>query len=477
MCVADIPTVDVKVKIEPNNNNSNKTDFKIDWIFHKEFIDTLGVYDQNKDGKFEGKELKDLKFSLVEYIKQFNYLTQIIYTKKEKKFYTKNQLQNRFIKDKFYFKNNKMIYSYTIQKDFKIKKDHKIYLSFYDKNGNFNFKLNDIIVLKYKNKKFYEPKIDNVIIRFYKKTPLENDTIINNKQEKQSLLLKPAQNKLQMINEDKNIDNSFIKILSAELEKIKQKLKYLLKQIKENNSLSAYFWLLGFSFLYGVIHAIGPGHGKTLVATYFLSQNRSYAKAFSIASLIGIVHTFSAFLLTLFIYNFIGFIFNDTLNSAEDLTSKISAVLIIIIAIYLIYQKLNKSKFSTTKIKFKPLSNKPNLLFITQHHQSIHTNTLSCSCNACKTNSSDLGVILAAGIVPCPGTVTVFIFTFGLGVYFIGFLSAVFMSIGMGFIIFTTALLGSKIREKSSSNHNLIKFLEYGSLFFILSLGVILLLV
>ena len=46
----------------------------------------------------------------------------------------------------------------------------------------------------------------------------------------------------------------------------------------------------------------------------------------------------------------------------------------------------------------------------------------------------------------------------------------------MSLIIYITAITTIKIRKKSAANTKLIKFLEYGSLTFILFLGIILLL-
>jgi ABC-type nickel/cobalt efflux system permease component RcnA len=85
-------------------------------------------------------------------------------------------------------------------------------------------------------------------------------------------------------------------------------------------------------------------------------------------------------------------------------------------------------------------------------------------------------VILSAGIVPCPGTITIFIFTLSLGIYTVGLMSAIFMSIGMSLIIFMAAYLSLKVREKSSPNERVRQVLDYGSLVFILGLGVLLLL-
>ncbi|HIO90941.1 MAG TPA: hypothetical protein EYG69_04130 [Campylobacterales bacterium] len=106
------------------------------------------------------------------------------------------------------------------------------------------------------------------------------------------------------------------------------------------------------------------------------------------------------------------------------------------------------------------------------HHTHEHT---SCGCGSCSTKSTDIGVILGAGLVPCPGTVTIFIFCLSLDMVFIGFLSAVFMSIGMSIIIFIVAILSIKARKETHQNEKLIKFFEYASLFFILGLGLVLL--
>ena len=154
----------------------------------------------------------------------------------------------------------------------------------------------------------------------------------------------------------------------------------------------------------------------------------------------------------------------DHFSNIESITTKISAIIIILIALYLLYKRIPK------RPKPKPVA----MSWSQGKPETAHEH--SCGCGACQSQSTDIGVILSAGIIPCPGTVTIFIFTLSLGVYWVGLLSAIFMSMGMSLIIFTTAYLSLKVRKNTLENNKLRKILDYGSLIFIFGLGLVLLL-
>lgn len=456
-----MPQVPVSTTITYDKNN---TIFDIQWEFHKEFVDTLTQYDMNENKIFDLDEQAAIQESLVSYVAQFHYLVDIEYLFKnqlsQKKYFTNINPTLSTLK----FSDKGMVYHYRFTLPFILQNDYKLYIKYYDKGGNFNFLLKDVIIKNYQGYKEIQPKVNFTNIYFYNYQSSEA-LKQQNEEKKEKISIKAI--KLEKTNTQ--IQSSFFEYLSTQLNTIKKDLEATLKDIKENNSISGYFWLLVFSFLYGIVHASGPGHGKSLVSSYFISGNKSYFKAFSIASFIGVVHTFSAFILTLIVFYSVGFIFNSTLTDVEQITTKISAVIIIAIALYLLYKKLQKKP-----VQFTTVSNTPVSFVKIQNHTLSHTNNHSCNCAACKTTSTDLGVILAAGIIPCPGTVTIFIFTLSLGVFFVGLLSAVFMSLGMSFVIFITAIISVKLRKSTSKNHTIVKILEYGSLFFILILGFIL---
>ncbi len=64
--------------------------------------------------------------------------------------------------------------------------------------------------------------------------------------------------------------------------------------IRDNSFGSALWMFLGLSFVYGVVHAVGPGHGKTVVCSYFLSNPGSFFTGALMGNTITFVHMGSA---------------------------------------------------------------------------------------------------------------------------------------------------------------------------------------
>ncbi|MEA3456874.1 MAG: hypothetical protein U9R26_10215 [Campylobacterota bacterium] len=232
----------------------------------------------------------------------------------------------------------------------------------------------------------------------------------------------------------------FNEILNKFIE-IQQTLNSLIsskfREIGDENALIPILTILGVAFLYGVIHALGPGHGKVLVASYFIQHKQSYQKAFKMGYLIALIHTLSALTITFVLYYLLEVIFSQTFQEVSFYMRKISALLIIAVAIY---------------------------LFFEQHKEKSNTDSAE---------KSDWGIAFSAGVIPCPGVMTIVLFSLIMGQLSIGVASALLMSIGMGLTISLSAILATATREHTPSRISAV-FPYIGS-FMILLLGLYLL--
>ena len=71
-----------------------------------------------------------------------------------------------------------------------------------------------------------------------------------------------------------------------------------LKAIKEGG-LVALYGMISLSFIYGVFHAAGPGHGKAVIGTYLLSNDSALKRGIALAFLAALMQGITALSLVL----------------------------------------------------------------------------------------------------------------------------------------------------------------------------------
>lgn len=237
--------------------------------------------------------------------------------------------------------------------------------------------------------------------------------------------------------------DQFINTLIQYQFKINSYISSSIRGINDENLWSGSLLVLGIAFIYGLVHAAGPGHGKALVSFYFASNKNSYPEAFKLGYLISIIHAISALTLTFGIYFILESMFRQNFNHYSQITMQISAAMIILVGIYLMI-----SSYLSRKQKEKNIEQ----------------------------NKSKYALAFSAGIVPCPGVMTIVLFCIMLKKYLLGVLAAITMSIGMGITISIVGILSILLNKKTNSyleNKSFILEIIGGVLIF--SLGVILL--
>ena len=64
--------------------------------------------------------------------------------------------------------------------------------------------------------------------------------------------------------------------------------------LKGLNQGDAFWWLGGISFLYGIVHAAGPGHGKVVISTYLVANEARIRRGVVIAFIAAFVQALVA---------------------------------------------------------------------------------------------------------------------------------------------------------------------------------------
>lgn len=206
------------------------------------------------------------------------------------------------------------------------------------------------------------------------------------------------------------IFNSIFLELSNILSIINSEISQLFRELKKEDSFITTLTIYGFSFIYGIIHAIGPGHGKLLVSAYLIKKEYSYKKAFKLGYMISIIHTLSALIITLAIYYIFESRIRKSFAEATEITGIIAGVIILLIGIYLTYSDWK------------------------ERNETDIGSSLS---------KSDFSIALSAGIVPCPGVMTILVFSAIISQIYVGIIAAILMSIGMGLTISIVGLISS----------------------------------
>ncbi|MCX2757868.1 nickel/cobalt transporter [Vibrio sp. Sgm 22] len=270
---------------------------------------------------------------------------------------------------------------------------------------------------------------------------------------------------------------------------VNSELADLLYEAK-SNPWGAGSYLIGFSFIYGMLHSLGPGHGKVIVSTY-LATHPTKAKASLVLTIVSafLQALVAIVLVSVLIWGFSASmrVVNDKANMFVSLSFALVAVVGALIcwkALKNIYTTMRKPKLKVKTITTlvtdtsSPISvqspmafrssvsagsmmlNPSNALQPTEHSHADHSQA-DCGCghqhvadadaiNKASTLREYAGIIVTIGVRPCTGAIMVLLFANMVGLYWMGVLSAFAMAVG-------TALTTSLIAMMTLTGKHLVK--------------------
>lgn len=453
------------VNLELINNEQKIDKIIVKLKITKEFTNTLiDMYDINSNQKLDDFELHTVKNVLEDYIKVRNYLAHISYeglVNKEKSIKVNGENL------KAYLINDIIHFSYEIPLNLNVTEGNILYIKIEDKEEYFKMYMsNEIKFTKFEN---LETLVGEQIAFFYFGIKA-NEKDLEDEYNKEQLQLRNEQKEKEVIKEEiepTSIDEKIEKetIYISYLKEFSQKVKDYLLRVKDGDNI-ALFTLLLVSFVYGIVHAMGPGHGKSLAFSYFLSNKTSYLKAFAISQASAFVHIVGALILVIISIFIIDSVLNSFVEDSVAILTKVSALMIISLASYLLYNKL-KNKDCACNTCCSSHQQNSSIKWSAKEQNSIQ----KLKPNFMK---KDLYFVITSGLIPCPGTVILFIYAFILKTYFAVLLAAIFISLGMGVVIFASSFLGLSLNKLSQKSHKLTSFLEILAPIIMIVLGILL---
>ncbi len=208
--------------------------------------------------------------------------------------------------------------------------------------------------------------------------------------------------------------------------KINRNLSDLMLGLKDNFSATKLSIILFISLFYSMAHTAGPGHGKVVLSTYFLTSEEEHNSKDAILAgiVVSLTHIGTAFLLSLFFYFVLESLVEATQSSsAAELGTRIGGALIALTQLLLLFsqtkwgQQLGK-KLESKLRRFKGKT--PSLIWYS----------------------------ILSGIVPCPLAWFVLIFSISFDMYLYGILSVVAMAIGAALTVGGTGALVIRGRKQ-----------------------------
>ncbi|RYC42689.1 nickel/cobalt transporter [Pectobacterium zantedeschiae] len=245
-----------------------------------------------------------------------------------------------------------------------------------------------------------------------------------------------------------------------------QQMSHLLQMV-EQQPHQAGLSLMVFSLVYGVLHAVGPGHGKVVIMTYLATHPSKLKSSLNLTLAASLVQGGMAVMLVTVVLGILQ-LSSRTLHNSSFWMEKGSFVLVAGLGLLLCFRALKqlyivlvRQPKTTTILRVVPLRvtplNAPTTGRMIRRptpapSHFLHQHDADCGCGHRHLPSNEelerdsswrtrLMIVLAMGMRPCSGAILVLLFSKVIGVYLWGVASALVMAAGTAMTISALAVL------------------------------------
>jgi ABC-type nickel/cobalt efflux system permease component RcnA len=256
-------------------------------------------------------------------------------------------------------------------------------------------------------------------------------------------------------------------------QKLQRVLATSVKSLKTDNPIAGAFTLAGLSFLYGILHAVGPGHGKTIISSYVVANEETARRGVMISFIAAAMQALTAVALVgllLFGLNASGLQINAWSNKLESA----SYAMIALLGVYLLATQLSRLWRSWRGVAGESAHGHAG------HHHHDHAHDHSHDHHHDHDHAHDHGhdhdhhhapgeacdhivdarqlagpfswrkvmaVVFSVGIRPCTGAILVLVFAVTQGLFWAGVAATFAMAFGTAITVAALATLALGSRE------------------------------
>ena len=126
--------------------------------------------------------------------------------------------------------------------------------------------------------------------------------------------------------------------LMSEQSRMHREMAAAVKDLKTGDPMRATGLLMLIAFLYGVLHAAGPGHGKAVISSYVLSNEETVRRGIALSFLAALFQALSA----IFFVGIFAMLFNRTsleMRATETLLETLSWGLVALVGAWMLYRQ------------------------------------------------------------------------------------------------------------------------------------------
>ena len=240
------------------------------------------------------------------------------------------------------------------------------------------------------------------------------------------------------------------------------------KAIKESGN--ATWYLAGLSFLYGVFHAAGPGHGKVVLSSYLLASNETARTGIIVSFIASMAQAVAA----IGLIGIAAVVLNMTSIAITDTTALFetgSYALIAALGMFLVWKKVLRPLAAGLLSPSPAAAAHAGAGHAGHHHHHHHAHGHAHAhdhvhddhcCHvtgagtaqaiaASQTPVKDaLAVIVAVGMRPCSGALIVLVFALSQGLFWAGILATFAMALGTGLVVAGLVVLSVFARDTAA---------------------------